>query len=99
MIDLIYDDTNIEEEYIKNYTISIVRDLVKNLPSIERKIIMLHFGFYNDRVYTETEIASLLGFSQSYVSKINRKTLNSLKSILEGQKVYNANSQSYRLRK
>ena len=68
--DTISDDTDIEEEYINNETNLIVRRIVNELPERDKKIIMLHFGFYNDKTYTQQEIAEMLSISRSYVAKL-----------------------------
>ena len=57
----------------------IVRELMEDLPERERTIIYLRF-FEN---LTQPEIAERVGVSQSYLSRILRKTLLDLKNRLE----------------
>lgn len=45
----------------------------------ERKIIELRYGLCGRGVFTQKEIASLLGISRSYVSRIEKKALGKLK--------------------
>lgn len=81
--DTLSDDTDIVEEYTDNETHRIIREVVKDLPDRDRKIIMLHFGFYNDETHTQREIANMLSISQSYVSRLIRKTVKQVGKILE----------------
>ena len=50
----------------------------KVLTKRERKIIELRYGLCNRGAYTQKEIASLLGISRSYVSRIEKKALEKL---------------------
>ena len=71
--DTISDNTNLVEENENKELRKIVRMIVNELPDRDKEIIMLHFGFYNDRTYTQSEIADKLKLSQPYVSRlINR---------------------------
>lgn len=51
--DTISDKLDIVEEYEKKETYQIIREIVKELPNRDRKIIMLYFGFYDDKIYTQ----------------------------------------------
>lgn len=81
--DTLSDDTDIVEEYTDNETHRIIREIVKDLPDRDRKIIMLHFGFYNDETHTQKEIADMLSISQSYVSRLITKIVKRVGKILE----------------
>ena len=81
--DTLSDDTDIVEEYTDNETHRIIREVVKDLPDRDRKIIMLHFGFYNDETHTQREIAEMLSISQSYVSRLITKIVKRVGKILE----------------
>ena len=50
----------------------------KVLTKRERKIVELRYGLCNRGSYTQKEIASLLGISRSYVSRIEKKALEKL---------------------
>ena len=62
----------------KNITYKIIREIVKELPSRDREIIMLHFGFYNNKIHTQKEIADMMSISQSYVSRLITKIVKKL---------------------
>ncbi len=76
--DTISDENDIVEDYEKNITYKIIREIVKELPSRDREIIMLHFGFYNNKIHTQKEIADMMSISQSYVSRLITKIVKKL---------------------
>lgn len=84
MEDIISDDTDMVKEYIDNETYGIIREIVKELPDRDRKIIMLYFGFY-DKIYTQKEIGDLLSVDQSYISKLITRILKRLGQKIEEQ--------------
>lgn len=77
---------NVEEKLDKEIIFEFIQQIVKELPEREREIIMLHFGFYNDEIHTQQEIAEKYSFSKSYISRIISKTIKKLKEqmYLEG---------------
>ena len=56
-----------------------IRDAVEKLPERERLIIGLRFGLDGRREMTQKEVADLLGISQSYISRIEKKSISRLK--------------------
>lgn len=56
-----------------------VREAISFLSPQEQKIILLHFGFYQDKCYNQSEIAKIVGISQSYVSRVIKRSLEKLK--------------------
>ena len=75
LLDKISNGKNEEELVINKITI---QNLIENLPSNERKIILLRF--YKEK--TQTEIAKILGVSQVQISRIEKKVLGKLKEKL-----------------
>lgn len=61
-----------------------LRRAVARLESRERLIIELRFGLNGRREMTQTEVAELLGISQSYISRLEKKILRKLRRELEG---------------
>lgn len=51
---------------------------LKKLNYREQEIMMLRFGLNNDEEKTQKEVADLLGISQSYISRIEKKILSKL---------------------
>ena len=73
------DDKNITEDYIKEETHLFIRELVNNLSYKDRQIIIMYFGFFDNKIYTQKEIAEKLNISQSYISRIIKRILKQLK--------------------
>ena len=76
--DKLSDGSDLVEDHEQNEIHSIIRKLVQELPDREKEIVMLHFGFYNDRIYTQEEIADKLNISQSYTSRLIKKTVKKI---------------------
>ena len=89
--DTISDETDIVDEYEKDITCKIIREIIKELPDRDRKIIMLYFGFYNKN-YTQKEIAHIMLISQEYVSKLIRKNLKKIEEQLVKKDIIVINS-------
>ncbi|MDD2238508.1 MAG: RNA polymerase sporulation sigma factor SigK [Bacilli bacterium] len=57
-----------------------------NLLTEREKIIMtLRYGLNNTDDYTQKEVAEMLGISQSYISRIEKKVIKKVKSLLESR--------------
>ncbi len=48
----------------------------------ERLVLKLRYGLYNEEEYTQREIASQLGISRSYVSRIEKSAIEKLRGVL-----------------
>ncbi|MBQ7084630.1 MAG: sigma-70 family RNA polymerase sigma factor, partial [Anaerotignum sp.] len=53
------------------------------LTARERTVIILRYGLWNHNILTQQEIASRLGISRSYVSRIEKKALKKLNAALQ----------------
>ena len=60
-----------------------LRRAVAALEDRERLIIRLRFGLDGSRELTQNEVADMLGISQSYISRLEKKILRKLRSALE----------------
>ncbi len=57
-----------------------VRNLVeRQLTGRDRQIILLRYGFVGQRPMTQQQVADLLGISRSYVSRLETRTLQTLR--------------------
>lgn len=54
---------------------------VKNLNDRDKKIMILRYGLYNNDEMTQKDVAELLGISQSYISRIEKKVIKRLKNL------------------
>ncbi len=57
-------------------------ECIRKLNSKEQEIMILRFGLKNDEEKTQKEVADLLGISQSYISRIEKKIVDKLKKEL-----------------
>lgn len=71
--DAVYGDieTNVEKELLK--------DALKKLSEREQKIMFLRFGLGGGEEMTQKDVADLLGISQSYISRLEKKIIGRLK--------------------
>lgn len=88
--DKYYDEKSnfVDEDIIKRVELLRIRELVEELEGIDKEVIKMSFGFYNDRIYSQKEIAEVTGISQSYISRKVRKLTKSLKSRLIEEGIY-----------
>ncbi len=62
-----------------------IYDAIKNLGSRDRQIICMRFGFFTSgKEMTQKEVADALGISQSYISRLEKKIIASLKKEISG---------------
>ena len=57
-----------------------LRIAIDTLPEREKQIILLRYGFIGGTEYTQKEVASLLGISQSYISRLEKRIVERLHS-------------------
>lgn len=72
-------DKEIEDRASK----SVLLTAVENLPERERNIMELRFGLKNKKEHTQKEVADLIGISQSYISRLEKRIIKKLKKNLE----------------
>lgn len=56
---------------------------VENLGERERQIMVMRFGLFGSKEYTQKEVADMLGISQSYISRLEKRIISSLKKELQ----------------
>lgn len=79
---IINNNTNIEEDILNKELYKIIKDTIINLPYPNNKIISLYFGFENDVIYSQKEIAEIIGLSQSQISRLINKNLKIIKETI-----------------
>ena len=52
---------------------------INSLNERDKKIMIMRYGLYNTEEMTQKEVAKLLGISQSYISRIEKKVIRRLK--------------------
>ncbi len=65
----------------------ILFSILSKLDVREQKIMIYRFGLKGEEEKTQKEVADLMGISQSYISRIEKKILNKLKRKLEKQDI------------
>ena len=55
---------------------------VMKLNKRDKEIITLRYGLNNTKEYTQKEVAELLGISQSYISRIEKKVIKKIKQVI-----------------
>ena len=56
---------------------------VSKLPDRDKEIIELRYGLNGKKEMTQKEVANLLGISQSYISRIEKKVIKKISSIIK----------------
>ena len=62
-----------------------IYEAISSLDERERQIITLRFGLYGKEEMTQKDVASLLGISQSYISRLEKKIIDRLRDELVGK--------------
>ena len=55
---------------------------INKLNNREKQIMILRYGLNNTKEYTQKEVANMLGISQSYISRIEKKVIKRLQLIM-----------------
>ena len=85
LIDVLTDGTNIVDDLDNKIKLEQLRVYLKDtLQPRELEIIMLRYGLKSGRELTQREVAKRLGISRSYVSRIEKKALEKLRSRFDG---------------
>ncbi len=70
---------DLEQEAEKHVLLACVAKLSQR----EQQILRLRFGLYGAKEHTQKEVADLLGISQSYISRLEKKIIKRLKKDME----------------
>ena len=69
----------LEDEYERR----IVLEEIEKLAPRDKEIMILRYGLGDKEEMTQKDVADLLGISQSYISRIEKKTIRRLKGLLK----------------
>ena len=61
----------------------VITAALEDLDERERKIIEMRFGMYGSREYTQKEVADIMGISQSYISRLEKKIIEKLHDMVK----------------
>lgn len=77
------DEDEVYRDLESNEDKKIIREAVSKLSKREQTIIKLRFGLDDNEEYTQKEVADMLGISQSYISRLEKKIMKRLKKEIE----------------
>lgn len=87
------DEESVSDAIEKDEDQKLIAEAVRNLNERERLIIRLRFGLHEDGAFknetkemTQKEVADMLGISQSYISRLEKKIIRTLKAEI-GQRI------------
>ena len=72
-----------EQIQLKDDSLHIYRLLEERLSERERLVLIMRYGLYGGREYTQREIAERLGISRSYISRIEKNALHRLREYFQ----------------
>ena len=72
----------VPKEYERKVDKEILNEEIKSLSKRDREIMTLRYGLNNTLEYTQKEVAEMLGISQSYISRIEKKVVKKLKQLM-----------------
>ena len=85
LMDVVSDDEDLLERVSNRETVSrVVAAVDQVLTEQERQVIVLRYGLGNNKPQRQREVAKVMGISRSYISRIEKRALEKLKTALEG---------------
>lgn len=83
LADVIGNDSDVVKYIEEEVDKTLLMTALATLSDRERQIMELRFGLNNDLEKTQREVADLLGISQSYISRLEKKILKKLQKEIE----------------
>ena len=77
------DDDIVYHEFVNKIDKKALEHELNLLNSRERHIMKLRYGLNNTEEYTQKEVANMLGISQSYISRIEKKVIKRLQNTMK----------------
>ncbi len=84
---LIDESVHFESDYEQKEEQKILREIIARLPKRDQEILMLQFGFIDDKRMSQDELAKKFNLSQSSISRITKNNLQYIKRELEKYEV------------
>lgn len=81
------DDDLVEQEMMKSDQRKLFFEALKDLNEREKEILILRYGLSNHDELTQKDVAKLLGISQSYISRLEKKIIKKLRNQLNFDEV------------
>lgn len=77
------EDDLVSKEYEEKVNKILLQKELEKLKDRDKQIMIMRYGLNNTKEYTQKEVADLLGISQSYISRIEKKVIKNLKIIMK----------------
>jgi len=77
------EDDVVPKEFENAMDKEILKKEIEVLDDREKEIMTLRYGLNNTLEYTQKEVAEMLGISQSYISRIEKKVVKKLQNIMK----------------
>lgn len=77
------DEDIVYKEFENKIDKKMLENELNSLNNRERHIMKLRYGLNNTEEYTQKEVANMLGISQSYISRIEKKVIKRLKNTMK----------------
>ena len=90
--DILSDDVDIAEDYVQKESLEIIKVLIESLPDNEKEIIKLYFGFYDNEIYNQREIAEKIHAAQSSISRKIARIIKTLQMQLDNTRLQRVES-------
>ena len=82
--DILYTDEDTVFSGVEtNDEIKMLMACIDRMNERDKQVVTLRFGLFGEGEHTQKEVADLLGISQSYISRIEKRIINDLKTELE----------------
>ncbi|MBP1558333.1 MAG: RNA polymerase sporulation sigma factor SigE [Oscillospiraceae bacterium] len=82
--DILGTDTNIVNDTIEeSVERGLLMEAVNRLSQRERTIVILRFGLLGGQEHTQKEVADIIGISQSYISRLEKRIIKRLRKEME----------------
>lgn len=82
--DILGTESDVVTKGIENETDkSLLYQEINKLNQRDKQIMVLRYGLYNHEEMTQKDVANLLGISQSYISRIEKKVIKRLKNVVK----------------
>lgn len=77
------EDDLVSKEYEQKVDKILLQKEIDKLKPRDKQIMVMRYGLNNTKEYTQKEVATILGISQSYISRIEKKVIKNLKNIMK----------------
>ena len=75
------DDDIVTKDLVHEVEKKLLYEEISKLNKRDKEIMVLRYGLYDNEELTQKDVASLLGISQSYISRIEKKVIKRLKQL------------------